>query len=119
MARVKIELDTKRLSRRTGEFPRQVKKAVEHTVDYGAAYGTGYIKAHAPWTDDTGAARSGLSATPIHHKNASEVLLAYSVFYGIWLEIANSGRYAILIPAMRIVGEKIMADIQTVLSRMG
>lgn len=76
------------------------------------------MRTDAPWSDDTGAARGGLTAIPSHSRSQHEILLAYSVYYGIWLEVANSGKYQILIPMLRIIGEKVMRDLEHMLDRM-
>ena len=118
MARVKIDFDDANLKNNLRTFGDKLNRNVSMLMDYNAGYTTGWLKENAPWTDDTGAARSGLVALPFNAGNSHEILMAYSVTYGIWLEIANSGRYAVLTPAMRIVGDKIMQDMQNLLNSM-
>lgn len=45
--------------------------------------------------------------------------MAYSVTYGIWLEVAHDRQYAIITPMMRIAGAALMKDMQGLLDRMG
>lgn len=55
------------------------------------------MKENAPWQDQSGDARALLSATatPVR-PGISEIRLAHGVSYGLFLEIAHQGRYAIL-----------------------
>lgn len=117
MAKVKIDFNDSRLRNNLRDFDDNYRRNIRSVVDYEAAYATGWMKEHAPWTDDTGAARSGLTATPLHARTFSEILLAYSVNYGIWLEVANDRKYAIITPAIRIIGNKLMHDLQHLIDR--
>lgn len=118
MAKVKIDFDDANLRRNIRTFSNKLNRNVAAVMDYNAGYTTGWLKSNAPWHDDTGAARSGLVALPFNARNQHEILMAYSVTYGIWLEIAHSGQWAIITPAMRIVGAKIMRDMQMLIDRM-
>ncbi len=111
MLSFKLDIDATELRKKLGDI--DADKAIKQVIDYNAAYAEGWMKKNAPWTDRTGAARSGLMAIP----GDNELLLAYSVWYGIWLEIANNGRYQILIPAMRVIGQKIVDDIAKIVYR--
>lgn len=71
-----------------------------------AARAEALAKTTAPWTDRTGAARAGLRGTSDADHTGGEIVLSYNVDYGMWLELANQGRYATVIPTMQvIVGE--------------
>jgi hypothetical protein len=118
MARIKIDFDDVRLRNNLQTFSDKLNRNVSGVMNYNSAYATNWLKSNAPWSDDTGAARTGLVALPFNAGKTHELIMAYSVSYGIWLEIANSGRYAVITPAMRIVGEKIMRDMQDLLDSM-
>lgn len=118
MGRFKVEFDEKKLKANVLNYPNKINNGISAVIDYNAAYTTGWLKQNAPWHDNTGAARSGLVALPFNDKSRHEILMAYSVYYGIWLEVAHSGRWAIITPAMRIIGEKVMRDLQLFLSTM-
>ncbi len=58
---------------------------------------------NAKWKDRTGNARSGLFA--IAEKAAKDCVSiylshGYTVDYGVWLELANGGKYAIIMPTL-------------------
>ena len=58
----------------------------------------GYSKTHAPWTDRTSHARQGIHGG-VDERNGQHILyLSHGVEYGIWLEIAHGGNYAIVGP---------------------
>lgn len=69
-----------------------------------------YMKVSAPWTDRTSNARNGLRAVHVAvAKFRHWILLTHSVDYGIYLEASNDGKYAIVIPTLRVWGPKTMA----------
>jgi len=59
-----------------------------------------YAKSNRPWKDRTGRARQGLTASS--EMTASELVLrlSHTVPYGVFLELASAGKYAILGPTM-------------------
>jgi hypothetical protein len=66
-----------------------------------------YARTHAPWEDDTGDARRGLSAEGVADNDEISMYLTHTVEYGIYLEVRNSGRFAIIIPTIEAMGPKI------------
>lgn len=119
MARVQVEFDDGNLRRNLRRFGDRLNRHVSTLFQYNADYTTSWLKSNAPWHDDTGAARSGLVAVAHSSGKSHELLMAYSVTYGIWLEIAHSGQWAIITPAMRIIGNKIMSDLRGLLDQYG
>ena len=63
-----------------------------------------YAKNNAPWTDRTGNARAGLHADVSTEGNTFQLLMAHTVFYGVFLEHRFSGKYAILMPTINHIG---------------
>ncbi|ADQ06506.1 conserved hypothetical protein [Caldicellulosiruptor hydrothermalis 108] len=60
-----------------------------------------YAKENAPWTDRTGNARQGLhGGVDINGKDSYTLYLSHGVEYGIWLELAHDGNYAIVGPTI-------------------
>lgn len=118
MAKVGIRYDDKRLRRNARNLNSNVRRQLSTVVDRRALITASDLKTQARWTDRTGAARSGLIAIPIHGRTYEEIFMAYSVTYGIWLEIANDRRYAIITPMMRIAGEALLADCRYLLDKV-
>lgn len=119
MAKVGFSYDDRELRRNVSEFRTNLRRNIAAVVDYNAGYAQAWMREKAPWTDQTGAARSGLFAIPLEYGNTFEIFMAYSVHYGIWLEVANNRKYAILTPVMRIIGDKLIKDMQHLIDRMG
>jgi hypothetical protein len=58
----------------------------------------GYAKEYAPWTDRTANARQGLNAGAEEDNGKYTLYLSHGVEYGVWLETAHGGNYAIIQP---------------------
>lgn len=83
---------------------------------YGQAI-ENYAKQNAPWTDRTGAARQGLRVeTSVDDAGSAghtgRISLIHGVSYGIWLELAHGGKYAIIQQALQAHYAAIMQTIQ-------
>lgn len=81
---------------------------------------TAYMKANAPWADRTGAARENLYSVVQHAARESvSILLSHGslIPYGVYLEVLNAGRFAIIAPSVDVWGPRMMAEVQGVLSR--
>lgn len=77
-----------------------------------------YARSNAPWTDQTSNARNGLKAEPEVKPGVYSIVLFHRVPYGIWLEVRNNGRYAIILPTVRKMGREVMAGARDILRRM-
>ena len=111
---VKLEYDDRELRRSFNSLDRRLNDGISALFNYNAPYATGWMKTHAPWTDDTGAARASLVALANNFGHTHEMLLAHGVHYGIWLEVANNRRYEILESAQRHIAEKLMREMESV-----
>jgi hypothetical protein len=86
---------------------------ISDAVEYHNFAAVTYAKVHASWTDRTTNARNGLSALPFHvPKHEHGFTLFHTVSYGIWLEVANSGRYAIIMDTLDREGPELMETIR-------
>jgi hypothetical protein len=77
----------------------------------------GDMQRNASWTDRTGNARSGLFS--FADTAAADVVTIYlshghTVNYGKWLELANQGHYAIIMPTM----QRFIPEIEAALARL-
>lgn len=100
------------------EFIERKKAAVIALVQNKAMETQGYMQEHAPWTDRTGNARNGLMATTFVEiqGDVTRVTLhmGHSVDYGVYLEKANAGKYAIVTPTADRVREELVRDVREV-----
>lgn len=83
------------------------------------ARGEARLKLDAPWTDRTGAARAGLYTRYEKRGKTREILFSHSVAYGIWLEVANSGDYQVIMPTVRIIGRETMKQLEDLFGDLG
>lgn len=75
-----------------------------------------HMKQEARWVDRTGNARKMLTAEVEDvAMSMVEIILAHGVSYGVFLELANAGRYAIIAPTIDIFGPRIWADVRAML----
>jgi len=96
-----MDWDDRNIQRELAELDDKTILAIRAAFSFQAARSTGWMKSNAPWTDQTAAARTGLHAVTAHGRSRFELILAHAVSYGIWLEVANSGKYQIILPALR------------------
>lgn len=75
-----------------------------------------WMKQNAIWTDRTGNARQTLASEVEEMVNQVTIAFGHGVAYGKWLELANSGRYAIVSPALDYFAPKIWADVKRILN---
>lgn len=74
-----------------------------------------WMRDNAPWQDQTGNARQTLYTQVIPTLGEIVVLLSHGMDYGIYLELKNAGKHAIIAPAIDHWLPIIMADIQRAL----
>jgi len=77
-----------------------VVKALHALADHFAAVLEAAAKANAPWTDRTAAARQGLTGLAVKAATGIVIYLFHTVSYGIYLELKNAGRYAVIMRTM-------------------
>lgn len=98
------------------EYEQRVTAAVLALMDSFAPTVETYAKANAPWTDRTANARQTLFAvTDVSHQLVS-LYLSHGVEYGKWLELCNSGRYAIVMKTLQAHYGEIMAALKDLLT---
>lgn len=92
-------------------FPFVVDRKLQETFDDLAKDVEDYAQENAPWDDQSGDAREGLTAVAdgslFHHA----ITLFHTVDYGIWLEIRWNGRYAIIQPTIEHFGPIVMGQL--------
>lgn len=98
------------------EYVAAIRRGVRTIADRYAPEIEAWMKSNASWTDRTGNARQTLN-TDVHNLTADmvEIMLAHGVEYGIFLELANAGNYAVIAPALDVFGPRIWADVQAMM----
>lgn len=91
-------------------YGQTVLDGVDDAAHQIAREGKEFMQANAPWTDRTGRARRYLRGYVT--KRATETTVTFShgstIDYGIWLEVKNGGRYAIVGPTFRLFSNEYM-----------
>jgi hypothetical protein len=124
MGRVDFKLDDKELRTNVAEFGPKVNKFLTVTTDFAKGKGVDQMKLKAPWTDRTGQARASLNGSTAHEGSGPlgftrhTITFAHGKDYGIWLEIANSGRFQIIMPTVVAIGKACMSVIGDMLDTL-
>jgi hypothetical protein len=94
-----------------------IRRGIRALADRRAPEIEAWMKSNAVWTDRTGNARQTLN-TEVEQVSLDmvQIILAHGVEYGIYLELANAGNYAIITPALDYWGPQIWRDVQAMLS---
>jgi hypothetical protein len=89
------------IQRNLDVYAQKIHDAMVKVADYFAPVLETEAKNGAPWTDRTGNARQELNGfTEDVSMTVVEIYLAHKMDYGVWLELKNSGRYAIILPTI-------------------
>lgn len=95
-----------------------IRSAILQLAQQRAPQIEAWMKANARWTDRTGNARQTLTAeAELLGMDAVQITLAHGVDYGIFLELAHGGRWAVIGPALDFFAPRIWADVQALLRR--
>lgn len=117
MARFKIEFAE--LTQGLDGMEKKLDRAIAGIFMFHDSLTEGWMKENAPWTDRTGNARSGLRALAEHIPFKTYALhIWHTMSYGIWLEVRQSGKYAILLPTLQDRGPKIMKTLNKLMDRL-
>lgn len=77
-----------------------------------------HMRLRAPWTDRTGNARNGLFAAARDDGHTFSVVCYHTVPYGVWLEVKQSGKFAIVTPTLPVEGKRIMSELTGLLPKL-
>jgi hypothetical protein len=105
------------LARRAEDYRRRLLDAVYQLAQVFAARIEAYAKAHARWTDRTGNARQGLTSRAFRTAAGVVIALWHTMSYGIWLEVAHAGKYAIILEALEQHYGPLMAALRQLVRR--
>jgi hypothetical protein len=108
------------LAKAVEQYGEKVLVAVAAVAQYVATEMQNDAKQNAPWTDRTGNARAGLFGTA-EADFARKVVVLYlshgaTLNYGVFLELAHGGKYAIIMRTMQSHYNELMQMLHDVLS---
>ena len=111
-----ISFDDSQLRRNLDEFPNRFNAALEMYGQTAASYLQAEAKANRPWTDRTNRARLGLTGSEELKPDELVIVLAHTVDYGLWLELAHEKNYAIVEPTVQENRQKIVDGLEGMLN---
>lgn len=85
----------------------RARSEMEHYADEIESY----AQQNAPWDDRTGSARDGLVCEVTEEGGTLYLELAHTVDYGQWLEVIQSGRFAIIMPTLELFAGELFQDV--------
>ena len=97
---------------------KKVNDSVMAVLEYKAPEVEAHMKTNAPWQDQTGNARQGLRAEAYNQDDSKGIVLYGQVPYQIWLEVKNSGEYAVILPTIQVMGPEVMKALEGILGRI-
>ena len=114
-----FRLDASELIEGISGFENRANAAIRAYAETSALKLQNNARQNARWTDRTGQARQRLTGTCLTAANGYRLELSHGVDYGIWLELANEKRYAIIPETINSTGGEIMSGFNNLLNRLG
>ena len=74
-----------------------------------------HAKSNKPWVDRTGRAKQSLNRSRKWVGDVARVELSHGVYYGIYLELCNEKRYAIIKPTIDIISPQAIRGLNKIL----
>lgn len=97
-------------------YENAVQAAVVRQMEFWAGKIEADMKQNATWTDRTSNARQSLASFVFTLPSGEPVLVAkQQMDYGVWLEIANGGKYAIVMPTLQLYYQQVIESLRELL----
>lgn len=110
--------DVMRLAANAEQLDRRVDAAIGVIMTRSKDLAVAHMKSTAPWTDRTSNARNGLDGIVFKQGSRWVMNLFGRASYQIWLEIKNSGKYAIIAPTIVEWGPRTMRSFTGLFERL-
>lgn len=115
MGDIKFEFDISKLYEGMQGYKNKSDVALFLYANTAAKKLEGYMKTNAPWTDRTSNARQSLSSMVSKIPLGYRITLSHGVDYGIFLELANEKKYAIVAPTVNTQSSGVFAGLSNLL----
>jgi len=112
LASISWTIPPEALARGVGDYVERLLTAVVDLATFFAARMEAAAKATATWTDRTGNARQGLTGRAVKTAAGVIIYLFHQATYGIWLEVKNAGRFAVILRTMEAEYGALMSAIK-------
>lgn len=118
MSGVHISIDTKDVLRRFEQMQAKTRASLEILANSAVKAMETYAKNNAKWTDRTGNARQRLKGETRWEGSALIAAISHNVDYGIWLELCNQKKYAILEEALNSQAQNLLEAYERFLQQL-
>lgn len=95
------------------KFERRMLNGAEAGGQLTAVQMASYAKKNRNWIDRTNIARLGLTGTSQMVGRTVTVVIAHTPFYGVFLELANGGKYSVLERTQREHRQRFLENIKS------
>lgn len=99
----------------TFEYVQDIKHTIRQILLRFAPEMEAWMKENAQWTDQTGNARQTLYALMEETADEFRVIADYTMWYGVFLELANAGNFAIVAPCIDVFAPRIFQALREAL----
>ena len=113
-----FKLDMSLLEKGLGSFENKSDLAFRMYAETAALKLEGRAKQEASWTDRSAEARRRLKGSIQPMAKGYRVKLSHGVDYGVWLEVANEKKYAIIEPSINKLSPEIMKGLNNLIDKM-
>lgn len=103
-----IRIDAKQLLGNLERAETKAQIAIKMFANEGAKKFQNYAKMNRPWTDRTGHARQRLIGWVETLAYKTRIYIGHGVDYGIYLELCNERRFAILQPTVNACSKEVL-----------
>lgn len=115
-----FKFDGQKLLEALGGMETQAQASLRKYADSSAKKLESYAKRNARWKNHTGDARRRMKGDVLQVSGGYKLRLAHGVNYGIFLEMANERKFAIIEETIERVGsEEIMPGLKNLMERLG
>ena len=110
-----FKFDTSNLIKGLAEREIKTRAALGLYADTVAKKMETHAKSNKPWVDRTGRAKQSLNSSWKWVGDVARVELSHGVYYGIYLELRNEKRYAIIKPTIDIISPQAIRGLNKIL----
>lgn len=97
------------------EYVQAIKRTIRAVLLRFAPEMESWLKENAGWNDQTGNARQTLYALLEESADDLRVVADYKMWYGVFLELSNAGRFAVVAPCIDVFAPRIFQALQEAL----
>ena len=113
-----VTVDASEVMKNLENLPPRLEAALRMYGETAAKNLESQAKHNRPWTDRTSRARQGLTGSSDVENNSLVIVLAHTVDYGVWLELAHEKNWAIVEPTVRLESNKVIQGLQGLMEKI-